>query len=77
MSEMERIPEVPTSAHDEALFIPVVMHKESQGGPRGTKGDLTSLRRHEWVPQVDTQFERNPNLPATTPCNPRNSPLHA
>ena len=28
------------------------------------------------VPQVDTQLERNPKLPATTPRKLQNSPLH-
>ena len=77
MSEMERNPEVPTSTRDEALFIPAVKCEESRGAPQNVKGDLTSLRRYEWVPQVDTQLERNPNFPATTPRKPRNSPLHA
>ena len=48
---MQRNPDVPTSALDEALFTPVVMREESRGAPRNTKGDLTSLRRHEWSPK--------------------------
>ena len=77
MSEMERNPEVPASTRDEALFIPEVMREESQNDPRNAKGDLTSLRRHEWFPQVNMQLERNSKLPATMPRTPRNSPLHA
>ena len=76
MSEMEWNPEVPESTLDEALFILQVMHEEFRGAPRNAKGDLTSLRRHEGVPQVDMQRERNPKLPTTTPRKPRNSPLH-
>ena len=64
---MERNTEVPISTRDEALFIPEAMHEESRGGPRNAKGDLTSLRRHERVPQVPIQLERNPKLPSTTP----------
>ena len=67
MLVMERNPEVPATIGDEALFIPAVMHEQSRGAPPNTKGDLTSLRRHEWVPQVDMQLERNPKLPRTTP----------
>ena len=77
MSEMEWNPEVPESTLDEALFILQVMHEEFRGAPRNAKGDLTSLRRQELVPQVDMQLERNPNLPATTPYKLRYSPLHA
>ena len=77
MSEMERNPEVPASTRDEALFIPEAMREESQNDPRNAKGDLTSLRRHEQVPQVDMQLERNPKLPATTPRKPQKSPLRA
>ena len=62
MSEMERNPEVPASTRDEALFIPAVMCEKSQCDPRNAKADLTSLRRHKRVPQVDTQLERNPKL---------------
>ena len=76
MSEMERNPEIHASTRDEGLFIPAAMPEVSQGASRNAKGDLTSLRRHEWVPQVDTPFERNPKLPATIPHNPRNSPLY-
>ena len=75
MSEMEGNPEVPTSTWDGALLIPAAMHKESQGAPSNGKGDLTSLRRQERVPQVETQLERNPKLPATSPHTPRNSSL--
>ena len=53
-SEMERNPEVPISTQDEALFIPAAMCEQSQGAPPNAKGDLTSLRRHEWILQVDT-----------------------
>ena len=67
MSEMERIAEVPASTRDEALFIPAVMRDESRGAPRNSKADLTSLRKHERVPQVPIQLERNPKLPSTTP----------
>ena len=77
MSEMEWNTEVPTLTQDEALSIPGAMHEKSRGANHKAKGDLTSLRRHEQVPQVDTQLERNPKLPATTPHNPQNSPLHA
>ena len=62
MSEMERKPEVPASTPDEALFIPAAMQEECRGAPHKAKGDLTSLRRHERVSQVDTQLERNPKL---------------
>ena len=55
MSEMERTPEVPASKRDEALFIPEAMCEESQGAPRNTEGDLTSLRRQAQVPQVDIE----------------------
>ena len=50
-SEMERKPEVPASTRDEALFIPAGIREESQGAPHNDKGDLTSLRRHEWSPR--------------------------
>ena len=50
-SEMQRNTEVPPSLRDEALFIPPVMREESQGGPCNAKGDLTSLRKHEWSPR--------------------------
>ena len=69
MSVMERNPEVPASTRDGALFIAAAMHDESRGAPHNTKGDVTSLRRHEQVPQFDTQLERNLKLPATTPAN--------
>ena len=65
MSEMERNHEVRTSTRDEALFIRAAMQEESRGAPRNSKADLTSLRKHERVPQVPTQLERNPKLPAT------------
>ena len=74
---MERNPEVPASTRDEALFIPAAICEESRVAPYNTEEDLTSLRRHERVPQVDTQLERNPKLPTTTPRKPLNSPLHA
>ena len=77
MSEMERNPDFPTSTRDEVLFIPVAIHEESQSAPSNVKGDLTSLRRHEQVPQVNTQLERNPKLPTTSPRKPQNSPMHA
>ena len=69
MSEMERNTEVPASTRDEALFNPATLHEESRGAPRNTKGDLTSLRRCEQVPQVDTQLERNPKLPPQLQAN--------
>ena len=62
--------EVPASTRDEALFIPEAMREESQNDPRNAKGDLTSLRRHERVPQVDTQLEWNPKLHAKTSMQP-------
>ena len=74
---MERNTEVPASTQDEDLFIPAAMCEESRGAPRNAKGDLTSLRRQERVPQVDTQLERNPKFPTTTPRKPQNYPLHA
>ena len=77
ISEMERNPEVPASTGHYALFIPAAKLEESRDAHLNAKGYLSSLRRHERVPQVNTQLERNPKLPATTPCNPRNSPLHA
>ena len=46
--------EIPPSSRDEALFIHAAKHEEYRGPPRNTKGDLTSLRRHVWVLQVDT-----------------------
>ena len=67
MSEMERIPEVPSSTRDEALFIPSVTRDESRGAPRNLKADLTSLRKHKRVDQVPIQLERNLKLPSTTP----------
>ena len=66
MSEMEWNTEVPTLTRDEALSIPGAMHEKSRGANHKSKGDLTSLRRHEQVPQVDTQLERNPKLPANS-----------
>ena len=74
---MERNTEVRASARDEALFIPAAMFEESQGAPGNTKGDLTSLRRQDCVPQVDMQLQRYPKLPTTTPRKLRNSPKHA
>ena len=50
MSEMERNPEAPASTPDEALFIPAVLREESRGSPHNDKGDLTDLKRQEWVP---------------------------
>ena len=67
---MERIPEMPSSTRDEALFIPAVTRDESRGAPRNLKADLTSLRKHTRVDQVPTQLERNPKLPSTTPQEP-------
>ena len=49
---MERNPEVPASIRDEAVFIPAAMHEESREDPRNSKGDLTSLRRHERSPRT-------------------------
>ena len=77
MSEMERNPEAPASTPDEALFIPAVLREESRGSPHNDKGDLTDLKRQEWVPQVDMQLERKPQLSATTLHKLQNSPLHA
>ena len=77
MSEMERNPEVPASTRDEALFIPAVTEEEFRGAPCNSKVDLTSLRKHEWVSQVPTQLESNPELPTITPQKTRNSLLHA
>ena len=77
MSEMERNPEVHASIRYEALFIPASTQEESRGAPHNLKADLTSLRKHEWAPQVTMQLESNPKLPTTTPQKPRNSPLHA
>ena len=73
---MERNPEVPATNRDEALFIPAVKGEESQGAPHNSKADLTSLRKHEQVPQVPIQLEMNPNIPTTTPRKRQNSPLH-
>ena len=64
---MENNPEVPASTRDEALFIHAVMRDKFRGAPRNSKADLTSLRKHERVPQVPIQLERNPKLPSTTP----------
>ena len=50
-------PWVPASTQDEALFIPATMCEDSRGSPCNAKGDLTSLRRHKWIPQVETQLE--------------------
>ena len=69
-------PEVPASTRDDVLFIRAGMYEESRGAPYNDKGDLTSLRRHERVLQVDMQLERTPKLPDRTPPNSRNSPLH-
>ena len=76
MLEMERNPVVPASTKDEAIFIHVAKREESQGALCNAKGDMTSLRRHERVLQVDMQLERTPKLPDRTPPNSRNSPLH-
>ena len=76
MSEMERNPEVHASTRDEALFIPSAMQEESRGAPHNSKADLTSLRKHERVPQVPMQLESDPKLPSTSPQKPWNSPLH-
>ena len=67
---MERIPEMPSSTQDEALFIPAVIGQESRSAPHNSKADLTSLRKHDRVPQIPTQLERNPKLTATTPQKP-------
>ena len=69
MSEMERNTEVPASTRYEAPFILAEMREESRGAPLKAKGDLTSLRRCEQVPQVDTQLERNPKLPPQLQAN--------
>ena len=74
MSEVERNLEVPASTRDEALSIPAALHEETRGAPHNAKGALTSLRRHERVPQDGTQLERNPELPATTPSKSRKFP---
>ena len=76
MSGMERNPEVPASTRDEALFIPAATGEESQGAPRNSKADLTSLRKHERVPHVHTQLESSLTFPTTNPQKPRNSPIH-
>ena len=60
MSEMERNPEVPASTRDEALFIPAVTEEEFRGAPCNLIADLTSLKKHEQVPQVPMQLEKNP-----------------
>ena len=70
MSEMESNPEVPASTRDKALLIPAAMREESRGVPCNAKGDLTCLKRHQRVPQVDTTLERNSNFPAATPRKP-------
>ena len=67
MSEMERGPEVPTSALDESLFIPAATQEEFRGAYCNSKADLTSLRKHKQVPRVFMQLQRNPKLSATTP----------
>ena len=67
MSEMEMNPEVLASTRDEALFIPAATGEESQGAPRNSKADLTSLRKQERVPQIPMQLERKPKLPAIAP----------
>ena len=66
---MERNPEVPASTRDEALFIPAGMPKESRGGPRNTKGDLTSLRRHEWSPRSTRNLRRTQSFPPQLHAN--------
>ena len=76
MTEMEMNPEVHASTRDEALFILPATQEESRGAPCNSKADLTSLRKHEWVPQVPTHLESNPKLHTTTPQKPWNSPLH-
>ena len=70
ISEMERNPEVHASTRDEALFIPSAMQEESRGAPHNSKADLTSLRKHERVPQVPMQLESDPKLPSTSPQKP-------
>ena len=76
MSEIGRSPEVLTWTWDEALLNPAAIWDESQGALCNSKADLTSLRKHEHIPQVLKQLERNPKFPTTTPQKPRNSPLH-
>ena len=49
---MERNPVVPASTKDEVIFIHVAKREESQGALCNAKGDMTSLRKHEGVPQV-------------------------
>ena len=73
---MEMNPEVPASTRDEALFIPAVMREESRGAPHNARrSDLPE--ETQAVPQVNTQLQRNPQLPATIPHKLRNYPLHA
>ena len=74
MREKERKTEVSASTRDEALFIPAAKHEEYRFSTHNAKGDLDTLRRHERVPQVDMQLERNPKLPTTTPHNQKFSP---
>ena len=62
MLEMERNPVVPASTKDEAIFIHVAKREESQGALCNAKGDMTSLRRHERVLQVDMQLEKIPYI---------------
>jgi len=38
------------------------------------KGDLTSLRHHEQVPEVPSQLKRNTKLPGTTGEKPQEKP---
>ena len=73
---------VPDSTRDEALFIPAVMHEESLGAPHNTKGDLTSMRRHQWSPRstrnsirtlsFGQQFQENYEI---LPCMPEEALL--
>ena len=58
------------STRDEALLNPAAIRDESQGALRNSKADLTSLKKHEYIPEVPKQLDRNPKLPATTPQNP-------
>mgnify|MGYP006996429977 CR=1 FL=1 len=66
---MERYPEVRASTRDEALFIPAVMWEESRGAPGNTKGDLTSLRRHEWSPKSTGSSSRTLRFPSQLQAN--------
>ena len=58
---MEGNAEFAPSTRDEALFIPAGMRGESRGAPRNAKGDLISLRRHEWSIALH-HMERNANV---------------